>query len=98
MHALLMKLYPSSLMLVSAYGLLDNLTRLLLGAYIGQYIDRSAATASTATGQRSTQHNDCRHYCMLLGTVRLCGSCARFPAEILLFSRLFMRQHSSSCR
>jgi len=37
-----MRLYPTSLLLVSAYGLLDNLTRLMLGVFVGQYIDRSA--------------------------------------------------------
>lgn len=37
---ILIRLFPTSLLLVSLYGLLDNLTRLLLGAWIGQYIDR----------------------------------------------------------
>jgi hypothetical protein len=35
-----MRLHPSSLLLVSVYGLLDSLVRLVLGAYVGSYIDR----------------------------------------------------------
>lgn len=36
---ILIKLFPTSLLLVSTYGLLDNLVRLLLGAFVGQLID-----------------------------------------------------------
>lgn len=35
-----MRLHRSSLLLVSVYGLLDNLVRLLLGAFVGSFIDR----------------------------------------------------------
>jgi hypothetical protein len=37
---ILMRLHPSSLLLVSVYGLLDNLVRLVLGGYVGSFIDR----------------------------------------------------------
>eukprot|EP00882_Tetradesmus_deserticola_P024070 GHRQ01026291.1.p1 GENE.GHRQ01026291.1~~GHRQ01026291.1.p1 ORF type:complete len:177 (+),score=49.58 GHRQ01026291.1:161-691(+) len=37
---ILMRLQPSSLLLVSVYGFLDILVRLALGAYVGSYIDR----------------------------------------------------------
>ncbi len=36
----LIELYPDSLLMVSAYGLLDNLARVLLGPAVGGYIDR----------------------------------------------------------
>ena len=36
----LIELYPDSLLLVSIYGLLDNLSRVTLGGWVGQYLDR----------------------------------------------------------
>lgn len=36
----LIELYPNSLLMVSAYGLLDNLTRVVLGPTVGGYVDR----------------------------------------------------------
>ncbi len=36
----MLELYPRSLVLVSAFGLLDGGAQLLSGASIGQYIDR----------------------------------------------------------
>ncbi|GLC41594.1 hypothetical protein PLESTB_000698500 [Pleodorina starrii] len=36
----LIELYPESLLMVSAYGLLDNLARVLLGPVVGNYVDR----------------------------------------------------------
>lgn len=35
-----MQLHPTSLLLVSMYGLADNLVRLLLGAQVGALVDR----------------------------------------------------------
>lgn len=37
---ILIKLFPSSLLLVSVYGLLDNVVRVLCGSVIGQFVDR----------------------------------------------------------
>lgn len=39
---ILMRLHPSSLLLVSLYGLLDNLARVVLGSFVGGYVDRWA--------------------------------------------------------
>lgn len=36
----LIELYPNSLLMVSAYGLLDNFARVLLGPAVGSYVDR----------------------------------------------------------
>lgn len=38
---ILIELFPSSLLLVSIYGVLDNIVRLAFGSVIGQYVDRS---------------------------------------------------------
>ncbi|GIL55048.1 hypothetical protein Vafri_10701 [Volvox africanus] len=37
---ILIELYPDSLLMVSAYGILDNLARVLLGPAVGSYLDR----------------------------------------------------------
>lgn len=37
---IMLELYPSSLALVSAYGLIDGLAKMLSGSIIGTYIDR----------------------------------------------------------
>lgn len=37
---ILIKLFPDSLLLVSIFGLLDNIVRLLFGSVIGQFVDR----------------------------------------------------------
>lgn len=37
---ILMELHPTSLLLVSLYGLMDNLVRVLLGSTVGCYVDR----------------------------------------------------------
>jgi hypothetical protein len=41
---ILIKLFPTSLLLVSVYGLLDNIVRLAFGSVIGQFVDRWVAT------------------------------------------------------
>jgi len=41
---ILMKLYPESLLMVSLYGLLENLLRLLAGSAVGRFCDRCAAS------------------------------------------------------
>jgi hypothetical protein len=40
---ILIKLFPTSLLLVSVFGLLDNIVRLLCGSLVGQYVDRWAS-------------------------------------------------------
>lgn len=37
---ILIKLFPTSLLLVSIFGLLDNIVRLVFGSVIGQFVDR----------------------------------------------------------
>jgi len=37
---ILIRLYPGSLALISAYGLMENLVRVVGGAPVGRYIDR----------------------------------------------------------
>ncbi len=36
----LIELYPNSLLMVSAYGLLDNVARVVLGPVVGGFVDR----------------------------------------------------------
>ncbi|KAK9815567.1 hypothetical protein WJX72_006024 [[Myrmecia] bisecta] len=38
---LMLELYPDSLLLVSAYGLVSSAVQVLLGAYVGSYVDRT---------------------------------------------------------
>jgi hypothetical protein len=41
---ILIRLFPTSLLLVSVYGLLDNIVRLVFGSVIGQFVDRWVGT------------------------------------------------------
>lgn len=49
MALLLIHLFPDSLLLVSAYGLIDNLVRVLLGSTVGSFIDRSGSCRASTT-------------------------------------------------
>jgi hypothetical protein len=46
---ILIRLYPGSLLLVSAYGLADNLVRVAGGAHVGAFVDRRAAPRGRAS-------------------------------------------------
>jgi hypothetical protein len=48
---ILIKLFPASLLLVSVFGLLDNIVRLAFGSVIGQFVDRWVWYGSPAPGQ-----------------------------------------------
>ena len=49
---ILIKLFPSSLLLVSIFGLLDNIVRLAFGSVIGQFVDRwDASPEQHSTGK-----------------------------------------------
>lgn len=52
---ILIKLFPTSLLLVSMFGLLDNIVRLAFGSFIGQFVDRCASTALFSLWQHHSQ-------------------------------------------
>ena len=37
---IMLEIYPSTLALVSAFGLVDGLAKVLSGSFVGSYIDR----------------------------------------------------------
>ncbi len=56
---LLMDLYPDSLLLVSVYGIADNVVRVLLGSFLGSYIARYSQ--ATDTGRLIISNSTCSH-------------------------------------
>ena len=51
MALILIELYPGSLLVVSAYGLLDNAVRITGGAYVGSYLDRCVRAHVCVAGE-----------------------------------------------
>lgn len=60
MVLILIRLHPDSLLLVSAYGLLDNLVRVVSGAAVGRYVDRWASTACRQHNNKGPEHIVCK--------------------------------------
>lgn len=58
---ILIQLFPTSLLLVSVFGLLDNIVRLAFGSVIGQFVDRWAWYDPSEGWVSSDSASNCTH-------------------------------------
>jgi hypothetical protein len=75
---ILIKLFPTSLLLVSIYGLLDNIVRLVFGSVIGQFVDRWGGTPHCL----ATSCLRPKHSMLLVAVVRQSRPISSSPAAL----------------
>lgn len=63
----MLELYPSSLALVSAFGLVDGGVQIVSGAFLGTYVDRSELCCSSELPQLCSKHHEANVHCALCG-------------------------------